>query len=519
MFKILIVDDERIEREGLRAILSRGMPDLDIAEAPNGAAALDLAETFRPDLVLMDIRMPGMTGLEAVERLTATQPDVRCIMVTAFDTFEFARQAIKLGVKDYLLKPSKAREIVETVGKVRGQIEEERRSRALALQQQAALRKAMPLVETDVVTQLLFDHVHEVHLEELVGLLETKATHGMFALNVMLPPGAEAKYAAVKEKVRGAGWVGARNGRQIPAIVFREENRSYRSQAVSLAQDLLTAAGGERTGEWFVGIGGVCATLANIRQSYHEALLASMETSSFAVRYRLYEDAPLQSAEGAAAGTHGRQREKQLLDHIRLGQWDAVQDKLLEMLAAYEHQGANLVQTQQRLLELLWLASRTLSDLGVEVAAPFYTFQAQDYRQLRAETSGMLERMKRAYAEHYSRLEPDTIHRIKQYIEEHSDEDISLEAIGKRVGLSPFYISKLFKEQLGVNYIDFLTECRIEKAKRLMADPGKSLKEIAIEVGYHDPNYFSKVFKKTSELSPTDYRKRLLQGGSERGEE
>ncbi|HZG74228.1 MAG TPA: response regulator [Paenibacillus sp.] len=513
MFKVLIVDDERIEREGLRAILSRGMPDLELAEAPNGAAAIELAETFRPDLVLMDIRMPGMTGLEAVERLSAAFPEIRFIMVTAFDTFEYARQAIKLGVKDYLLKPSKAREIVETVGKVRAQIEEERRSQEIARRQRETLRKAMPLVETDVVTQLLFDHVHEVHLEELVGLLETKATHGLFALNVMLPPGAEAKYAAVKEKVRGAGWVGARHGRQIPAIVFREGERSYRSQAVSLAQDLLSAAGGERG--WFVGIGGACESLQDIRQSYREALLASMDASSLAARYRLYEDVPSQGAAFAPIGADGRRRERELLDQIRLGQWDAVQASLLELLAAYEHQGANLVQTQQRMLELLWLASRTLNDLGVEADAPFYTFQAQDYRQLRAETSGMLETMKRAYAERYSRLEPDTIHRIKQFIEEHSHEDISLEAIGKRVGLSPFYISKMFKEQLGVNYIDFLTECRIEKAKRLMADPEKSMKEIAFEVGYHDPNYFSKVFKKTSDLSPTDYRKRLLHGGAE----
>ncbi|MGM0973859.1 MAG: helix-turn-helix domain-containing protein [Bacillota bacterium] len=78
------------------------------------------------------------------------------------------------------------------------------------------------------------------------------------------------------------------------------------------------------------------------------------------------------------------------------------------------------------------------------------------------------------------------------------------------MGLSPIYISKMFKEKLGVNYIDFLTECRIEKAKKLMADSGKSLKEITFEVGYHEPNYFSKVFKKMCGQSPTEFRKALL---------
>jgi two-component system response regulator YesN len=118
--------------------------------------------------------------------------------------------------------------------------------------------------------------------------------------------------------------------------------------------------------------------------------------------------------------------------------------------------------------------------------------------------------MKQSYVEYNDRLEPDTIQQIKQHIINHSHEDISLDAIGKKVGLSPFYISKMFKEQLGINYIDFLTECRIEKAKKMMGDPEKSLKEISIEVGYHDPNYFSRVFKKMCDVSPTEYRKTLL---------
>ncbi|TLS49131.1 response regulator [Paenibacillus antri] len=515
MFKVLIVDDERIEREGLRAILSNGCPDLEIEEASNGKIAVERAAAFRPDLILMDIKMPGMNGLEAVERIAADFPDIRFIMVTAFDTFDYARQAIKLGVKDYLLKPSKAREIVETVDKARKQIEEERKSLERNEKQQAALRKAMPLVETDVVTQLLFDHVHEVHLEELLGLLDIRTANEMFVMSVLLPPGSESSYSAVKEKVRqaGSGWVGAMNGRRIPIIVFRESDRSFRSQAMSLARSLLTAASGAGSG-WFVGIGNPYASLGQIRQSYQESLLASMDPS-MAVKYRFYEDIPAQGTASLSVGQAAKQRERQLLDSIRLGHWDTVQENVMEVIGRYEREGANLVLTQQRMLELLWIASRTLNDLGIEAEAPTYTFQAQDFRQLRAETGHLLERMKKAYAEHYNRLAPDTIYRIKQYIEEHSHEDISLEAIGRRVGLSPFYISKMFKEQLGVNYIDYLTECRIEKAKKLMADPEKSLKEITFEVGYHDPNYFSKVFKKLCELSPTEYRKALLQGTKE----
>ncbi|MBB6673731.1 response regulator [Cohnella nanjingensis] len=507
--KLLIVDDEQIEREGLEAILLRGCPDLVIAQAKNGKIAVRMAEEFAPDLVLMDVKMPGMSGLEAIEQIGRNHPDIKFVMVTAYDTFEYARQAIKLGVKDYLLKPSKASEIVATVGRVLRQIEEERSALEASVQQRETLRKVLPVVETDIVTQLLFDHVHEVHLDELVGLLGVSTENEKFAMTVLVPPGSESAYAAIKEKIRrtGSGWVGALYGRQIPIIAFRDPARSHRSQGVAIARELLSAAKADGRTGWFVGIGNACASLAQIRQSYQEALIASTDPA-VPVKYRFYADTPVLGV--SRDGHPAKHLERQFFDRIRLGQWEMIRGDVMAFLRRYEHEGVDLLQGQQRVLELLWIASRVLLEMGVLHDSPLYSFQAQDYRQLRAESGLLLDRMRQSFAEHQDRIQPDTIQQIKQYIIEHSHEDISLDAIGKRVGLSPFYISKMFKEQLGVNYIDFLTECRIDRAKKLMGDPERSMKEITFEVGYHDPNYFSKVFKKLCDVSPTEYRKTLL---------
>ncbi|WP_276355475.1 response regulator [Cohnella caldifontis] len=509
MTKLLVVDDEQIEREGLVAILRRGISGLDIEQAKNGKVAVSVAERFRPDLVLMDIKMPGMNGLEAIERIGAADPDVKFIMVTAYDTFDFARQAIKLGVKDYLLKPSKAADIVDTVSRVLREIEAEKRTREASRQQSNALRKVLPVVETDIVTQLLFDHVHDVHLDELVGLLGVSTENEKFAMVVLTPSGSEQSYLSVKAKVRrmGIGWIGALYGRQIPIIAFRDPGQSFRSQAVAAARELLAAApSGEGQG-WFVGIGNACASLDQIRRSYREAQIAAIEPT-LPVKYRLYADMPALGP--VREGREARQWEKRFVEKIRLGLWNEVRADVLEFIRRCENEGADLLLSQQRALELLWLVSRMMAELGMEAEKPLFSFRSQDYRQLRAEAGLLLDRMRQAFEEHQAGIGPDAIRRIRQYIAEHSHEDISLEAIGKRVGLSPFYISKMFKDQFGVNYIDFLTECRIEKAKKLMADPGKSLKEITFEVGYNDPNYFSKVFKKTCEVSPTEYRKALL---------
>ncbi|MEK3735025.1 response regulator [Paenibacillus sp. FSL M8-0334] len=509
MYKVLIVDDERIEREGLHAILQHGIAEIAIEEAANGKAAVEMARAFEPDLILMDIKMPGMNGLEAIRHISELRPETRFMMVTAFDTFDYARQAIKLGVKDYLLKPSKAREIVASVTRVLEQIGAERQTRELLIRQQAVLNKALPLVETDVVTQLLFDHVHDVHLEELLTLLGRSANEEMYAMKVTLPEQAEHLYAAVKDRIRQEGicWIGAMCGLQIPVIVFRERDRSYRNQAVALAQAIMAAAGNGNREGWFVGIGNVYGSLHDIRQSYQEAMMATMDMSA-PVKYRFYEDMPVQ---GTVRDWMDRQQERAYLEDVRLGRWESVLRSMMDVIERLEHEQVHVIQAQQRMLEMLWIASRLLTEMGMAAEKPMYTFQARDYRQFRAETIRMVQTMQQHYEDYCQQTSPDLIYRIKQYIEEHAHADISLEVIAEWAGLNPYYISKWFKDQTGMNYIDFLTECRIEKAKQLMRDPDRSLKEITYEVGYHDPNYFSKVFRKTCGVSPTEYRKQLLQ--------
>ncbi|MFC4321470.1 response regulator [Litchfieldia salsa] len=126
MIKLLIVDDEQIERDAMKAILQRSFPQLIIELAKNGKIAIEKSQVFKPDVMLMDIKMPGMSGLEAIERISEDSSNIKFIMVTAYDSYDYARSAIKLGVRDYLLKPSKLSEIKEIVGKVLNEIEIER---------------------------------------------------------------------------------------------------------------------------------------------------------------------------------------------------------------------------------------------------------------------------------------------------------------------------------------------------------------------------------------------------------
>jgi len=509
--KLLIVDDEQLEREGLEAIIRSGFPELTILQAKNGAKAIQAVHRELPDLVLMDIKMPGMNGLEAVEKIASSYPAIKFIMVTAYDTFDFARKALKLGVVDYLLKPSKASEIIETVGKVMKRIENETSELRERKQERETLQRMMPVVEADVVTQLLYDHVHEVHLDEMLGMLGGDTTKEVYAMLIVLGKTAahDVFYGALKAKMRELknGWVGAMSGNQIPLIVFRENGTSYRSQASSFVQQIFMLQAKTAGTVIFVGIGNPYESLSHIRQSYQEALITSADTSPPS-KYRFYADFP--ALIDRRSKYPEKQLEKQFLEQIRLSRWDQVRESVMELIQYYEKMGAGIMEAQQRGMEALWIVSRAILELGIETEKPLLSFQSQDFRQLQSELEGLLDKQFAAIEAHQMRLEPDVVQRIKQYIVSHSQEDISLETISREVSLSPFYISKVFKEQLGINYIDFLTECRIQKAKSLMGNPGLSLKEISYEVGYNDPNYFSKVFKRSCGVAPTDYRKTML---------
>ncbi|KAB2332175.1 response regulator [Cytobacillus depressus] len=509
MMKLLIVDDEPIEREGMQAILQKAFPELMIYQAKNGKLAIEFTNTIQPDLILMDIMMPGMTGLEAIERIQAEHPTIKFVMVTAFDTFSYARQAIKLGVKDYLLKPSKASEIVSTVGKVLDECRQELKARMISQMQQENWKKALTLAETDIVTQLIFDHIHELQIEMLVDMLDAHSAYEKFVMVVTLPERAEHYYVRIKEKVHETSnaWVGALYVRQLPIIVFRDNRKSFRWQVQNLAKAILSLDKEQLRADWIIGVGEIYESLDKVRQSYQEALIALMDTT-LAAKVRFYSDVPANSLE--TDNPNLEQQQKAFFDNIRLGDWESIRSIVLNTIQQYESERKPLIYTQQRVLELLWIVSRVMNDMRIETDAPFFSLQAQDYRQLRTETLQMLRQMNSIYNAHFDQAESDKIQQIQQYIRDHSHEDISLETLAQKINLNPIYISKMFKEKLGINYIDFLTQCRIEKAKKLLNDPERSLKEITYEIGYNEPNYFSKVFKKMCGISPKEYRKTLL---------
>lgn len=516
MLKILIADDEQIERIALQQIIEHSIAHVEVVGlAEHGRRACELAEELRPDLVLMDIRMPGMDGLEAVRIISEAQPDIKFVIVSAFDAFEYAQQAIRYNVSDYLLKPSKASDIVEKLEAVLNEIRLEKKDKEKISEDLDTIQKVMPIVETDLVAQLLLDHVHEVHTDEMMRILHIEPSRAAYVMLVYITPqtssnhqpSLEIIYSNIKRKLHqyGKGWVGAMSGHQIPYIIFADSDQSYRSQAALIIRKLILMEH-QYDVKIFIGVGGLKETLDDIRQSYHEAILASANPSLPSKHY-FYE--ALSSQEGQES-MRMIDMEKSILEDFRKGNREALVHKLRQMIDNMECAYCTIVEAQHRVLELLFMTCRIFLETGVELEKPQLSLQAANYQQLEIETVNVFDKMLATYRDTKEQINPDVFQSLKQYIINHAHENVSLEMIAEHVNRSPYYVSKCFKEQFGMNYIDFLTQCRIEKAKTLMTNRELSLKEICYEVGYNDPNYFSRVFKRVCGLSPTEYRKEYV---------
>ncbi|MDR6883310.1 AraC family transcriptional regulator [Bacillus sp. 3255] len=447
MYRLLIADDEALEREGMEWIVSRMMPGtFEIIHAENGRAAIRKAEEHRPHIILMDVKMPGIHGLEALKEIKAHHPQIKMVLVTAYEYFEYAQEALALGVKEYVVKPARRDHIVSLLQRLVAEIEQEQRKRDEELAMRDKLFQLLPLAETELALNFMSDQVSEMEAGNLAELLGLSIDQGC-ALVLAVPElghipekelGLEKKriYESVKAMAKSA--VRDRIGCVVSSMVYSHmvifflEKPSARGdrpsdEAQALGAKLLEALRSQRGIEAAVGIGSVGAGIQGIKRSYYEAVFASTYHKTWGTLCR-FGDLHEVSMEGQR-DTGDTSRE------------------------------------------------RTYVELAI--------------KQIRE------EREQRTWS---------VVDKAVTFIKGKFQEELSLEEAADHVHLNPYYFSKVFKQHTGETFIDYLTGLRIDRAKAYIREGQLSLKEVCYAVGYKDPNYFSRVFKKVTGVTPTEYR-------------
>jgi len=534
LYRVLLADDEEEIREGIRRKIDWERLGFKLAgSAANGMDALELAEQLRPDVVLTDIKMPYMDGLELCRRLRQLLPASKMVVFSGFDDFEYARQAVGMNVYEYILKPINAPELGDVLERLRGQLDRERLER----RDMEALRRryedSLPVLRELFFTRLLDGRIPAPQVRDRAARYEIELPEGWWAAALVLAdvPGGEEE-AGCDELLLPSIQSFFQSHFALPgcalhtvlyndtaALLFRLEGEE---QIYPLTEELgrLCRLAASLLGlTLFAGVGRPCPG--------PEALHRSAEGAAAAADYRaLMGGAQVLyigdlEPDRSAGLTLGEEDRRALAAAVKLGGREAVARVIRGQAARVREEGLTLPQSCMFFLEVLRALTQLAQDGGVELEEVFGpgftgTVDITAFRSLDEVEEWLLERGLKLW-ERLSRQRSDsawkTMDRAKRFIEErYADSGLSVETLCAHLHLSPTYFSTLFKRETQKSFTAYVTEVRMEHAAQMLRDTDEKTYLIAERAGYADPNYFSYVFKRHFGVTPSKYRAGERQG-------
>lgn len=527
MYKIMLADDEGIVIDSLKFIIEKEFGDAcEVEYAKTGRRVIELAERFRPDIAVMDIQMPGISGIEAMKEIRRTNPGVVFIVMSAYDKFDYAKEAINLGVLEYLTKPMNRDRITQTLKKAMLQIDHERTKRSNDLLIKEKLETVVPIIESGLIYNILFQEHFQEDIDNYKNLLGIEQDYG-YMIGIVCGEeqqgnhmtnavGAgvrlQSHYQEVRELLKEyfPGIVGSITANKIPVFVPCGEGRMEYNERIELIEKAreLTRKMRKRLDIGFrIGIGSV-KSLRNQLESYREALNALINSTGSVAHV---EDLPLVCE---YEDNYPIDLENRLFDAVTGGDSDVASvcaERFFDWME--ESYSQDVMDIRLKVLEfVLWAEHIAYKNGGMT----YHFTERTEYMPTVMQLEG-LEELRRWFVEKMTgacrnvatkREEKSSgiIEKAKDYIERHYKKDLSLDDVSREVNISPYYFSKIFKEETGENFVEYVTNIRIAKAKELLRGTGCSMKEICTMVGYSDPNYFSRSFKKKVGVTPTEYK-------------
>ena len=529
MYRILLADDEGIVLNSLEFIIEKNFKgQYELEKAKTGRSAIEQAEHFRPDLIFMDIQMPGINGIEAMREIKDSLPGVIFVVLTAYDKFDYAKESINLGVMEYLNKPVNQKVVVEVINRAIKKIDSKREKRNQDLWIKERLETVVPIIENGFIYSLLFQEHFEEDIENYKNLLNITSAYG-FMLAVVFGDVQEGNYMTnavgssvkaqmdyypkVREILKEAfpdAIIGNVSANKIPVFMPTKVQHMEYEERIDLIEKARETVRNmkKNTGiSYRIGFGRI-RKLRDAIESYEEGLKSLYSTKNSVAHV---DDLPLtvEYEESYPVDT-----EDSLFEKLKDGKSEGCLEEARKffdwMINTY---GDDPMSIKLKTVEFVLRAEFTMYREGGRM----YRFESRknylpevynmdNYEDLR---KWFLNKVKEASMNVSSNTEEHAnqlIAKAQTYIDTHFHRDISLDDISKELNISPYYFSKLFKEETGENFVEYVTERRIKRGKDLLKDPDRSIKEICTMVGYSDPNYFSRIFKKFEGITPTEYR-------------
>ncbi|KRF42947.1 response regulator [Paenibacillus sp. Soil787] len=525
MIKMMVVDDEAWVRERLVHTIDweqLGIKVMD--EASCGQEALDKALQLNPDIILTDIRMPNMGGIELIQSLRGHQLHCKVIIISGYSDFEYAKKAISLGAFDYILKPVEDHDLLGVVKKCLEQILADKKKEELLQKADTQVNKHLPMLKEMLFANLINGRIqNEREILEALNDLQFEYSNlnhccVIFQFKELEKDGIhlDTEFAQfvignlVGDILREINCraITFTNSDEVVAIVSSDH------ACKSLCQQLDSAAFNPMINKIFgcsvdIGYGGWYSNIMNISSSYRQAK-QSLLISGF-----LNQERGAISDISAKSETYKHYDIEGLVNSVKLGDKESVLIHLDQLVK--QNKQMNLIEFKFLYFQIITSITRTAIQ-GKQTLDNVSWFSLQFFELL--QRSQNVDEIRQLFEEALFKLmayldktqkkkKRKVIEKIVAYMEEHYNESINLNTVAEAFFMNASYLSKIFKEEMDISFSKFVMEYRVEKAIELMKDPTIKIYEIAGIVGYDDVQYFTKMFKTIKGATPVQYREKL----------
>jgi len=537
MYRVFLAEDEILERENYRESWIWKDSEFTLCgDAANGKDAWEQLQSKNIDILVTDIRMPFMDGLELSRLVREHMPEIKIIILSGYSEFKYARQALEIGVTDYIVKPIKSSQLLETMQKVVKQIDAERsiKKDIVRLQKQAELNRpirinkflddlSLGIYSSDLMKkrakELNLDIDANYYITMVIEFAEQKLllTHNDHLLTIDV-------VRILKDIISNDPdvYYFRKDMHSIVVIFKGNESKQLQKKAVHLASRIRHAII-EKTAanKALFSIGGIREGLPGIAESLADAKLILDFKYLFSENDTIImEQSLLKKINKTNGHDLSLNTETNLIENLlKFGSKDEtklVVDKLVSKLKTLQF---SRIYYQYICMGLIKRIEGFLAEIGEDISCAlkteadntFCTNQwlkwSNDINLFSAFLTKLLHRVIELREQNKNYKYSNFIAATVKYIDEnYVNSALSLNDVASYANISSSYFSTLFSQEMGESFIDYLTRKRISRAKELLKTTSMRLIDIAFEVGYQDSNYFSKIFKKLTGMSPRDYR-------------
>ncbi len=526
MVRLFVVDDETEIRKNVIKKIDWEANDIQICgEASNGKEAIEFLKEASPDILIVDIRMPIMDGLELTEYLSKHNPNLKVIILSGYDDFTYAQRALKFGAFDYLLKPSRAQEILEAVKKAKINIENERYQENTLHSTKLQLSEAIPMVKEKFLTQLIYKKVLDLdNIDERFNILGiTLNSNNLVALIIHISDFMICIKNTTEDSVNSLKY-------KIKNIMKETLSSTCNYEVIEDSDDfilLLNDPGNkhllplistlkEKMNEYLhsditIGIGRPKEDITNLYLSFHEATEA-LKASFFLGSNLIISFDDIENIYKSNI-SYPVETEKKILECLKpTNSIDDLETQFNEFFHSLNIGNIPKDYIIKACISLLLSVNKHCIErnidtdiiLGNGLSYLDDIYSLQNIDELKDKIWDILTCVRNNVTSNKSTNRLVSI--ATKYIKENYMNEISLEIIASKLYVTPSYLSMLFKNTLEMNFVDYLNKIRVEKACELLKDIRYKTYEVADLVGYNDVKYFCYIFKKVTGLTTSQYR-------------